>query len=67
MRPGAAARPEGKVWAFRLKTHIGMDVDNGVTHSLEISTAKRHDSQVWEELLNGEETSVCADNGYVSA
>lgn len=26
-----------------------------------------HDSQVWDELLHGEETSAWADKGYVSA
>jgi IS5 family transposase len=30
-------------------------------------TAKVHDSQVWDELLHGAETSVWADRGYVSA
>jgi IS5 family transposase len=38
-----------------------------VTHSLETSTAKLHDSQVWDALLHGDETSVWADKGYVSA
>ena len=36
-------------------------------HSLETSTARLHDSQVWDELLHGDETSVWADKGYVSA
>jgi IS5 family transposase len=50
-------------------------------HSLETTTAKVHDSQVWDELLHGKETSVWAplgtfpsempcramDRGYVSA
>jgi IS5 family transposase len=34
---------------------------------LETSTAKLHDSQVWDELLHGEEDSVWADKGYVNA
>ena len=37
------------------------------TSSLETSTAKLHDSQVWGGLLHGRETSVWADKGYVSA
>jgi IS5 family transposase len=41
--------------------HIGVDADSGVTHSLETSTAKLHDSQVGDELLHGEETSVWAE------
>ena len=38
-----------------MKAHIGVDADSGVTHSVETSTAKLHDSQVW------------VDKGYVSA
>lgn len=53
--------------AGQRKAHIGVDADSGVTHSLETSTAKLHDSQVWDALLHGEETSVWADKGYVSA
>ena len=29
--------------------------------------AKLHDSQVWDDLLHGEESSVWADKGYVGA
>jgi IS5 family transposase len=38
-----------------------------VTHSLETSTARLHDSQVWDALLHGNKASVWADKGYVSA
>jgi transposase, IS5 family len=47
--------------------HVGVDAESGVTHSLETSTAKVHDSRIWDELLHGEETSVWAHKGYVSA
>jgi IS5 family transposase len=50
-----------------MKAHIGVDAGSGVIHSLETSTAKLHDSQVWDALLHGNETSVWADKGYVSA
>jgi len=53
--------------AGQRKAHIGVDANTGVTHSLETSTAKLHDSQVWDELLHGDETSVWADKGYVSS
>ena len=58
---------KGNDWFFGRKAHVGGDADSGVTHSLETSTAKLHDSQVWDELLHGEETSVWADRAYVSA
>jgi transposase, IS5 family len=58
---------KGNDWYFGMKAHIGVDADSGVTHSLETSTAKLHDNQVWDELLHGDEDSVWADKGYVSA
>jgi transposase, IS5 family len=65
--PEMSSTRKGNDWYFGMKAHIGVDADSGVTHSLETSTAKLHDSQVWDELLHGEETSVWADKGYVSA
>ena len=46
--------------AGQRKAHIGIDAESGVTHSLETSTAKLHDSRVWDDLLHGNETSVWA-------
>ena len=43
-----------------MKAHIGVDADSGVTHSLDTSTAKLYDSEVWDGLVLGEETSVWA-------
>lgn len=42
-------------------------MDSGNVHSLEATTAKVHDSRVWDELLHGEDKSVWADKGYISA
>ena len=58
---------KGQQYYFGMKAHIGIDAYRGVTHSLETSTARLHDSQVWDELLHGEEGSVWTDKGYVSA
>jgi IS5 family transposase len=58
---------KGNDWYFGMKAHVGVDADSGIVHSLETTTAKVHDSQVWNELLHGAETSVWADKGYVSA
>jgi len=65
--PEMSSTKKGNDWYFGMKAHIGVDADSGVTHSLETSTARLHDSQVWDALLHGEETSVWADKGYVSA
>jgi IS5 family transposase len=65
--PEMSSTKKGNDWFFGMKAHVGVDADNGIVHSLETTTAKVHDARVWDELLHGEETSVWADNGYVSA
>ena len=78
--PEISSTKKGNDWFFGMKAHIGVDADSGVIHSLETSTAKlpplvecnafdcrAADSQVWDDLLHGNETSVWADKGYVSA
>ena len=65
--PEMSSTKKGNDWYFGMKAHIGVDADSGIVHSLETTTAKVHDSQVWDELLHGDETSVWADKGYVSA
>ena len=65
--PEMSSTKKGNDWYFGMKAHIGVDAESGVTNSLETTTAKVHDSQVWDALLHGRETSVWADKGYVSA
>ena len=65
--PEMSSTEKGNDWFFGMKAHVGVDADSGVVPSLETSTAKVHDSQVWDQLLHGDETSVWADKGYVSA
>ena len=65
--PEMSSSKKGNEWFFGMKAHIGVDAASGVVHSLDTSTAKLHDSQVWDELLHGGKTSVWADKGYVSA
>lgn len=52
--PEMSSTKKGNDWYFGMKARIGVDVDSGVTHSLETSTAKVHDSQVWDDLLHDE-------------
>lgn len=49
---------------FGMKANVGVDAKRGIVHSLETTTAKVHDSQVWDDLLHGRETSVWADKGW---
>jgi len=65
--PEMSSTKKGNDWYFGMKAHVGVDADSGTVHSLEATTAKTHDSQVWDELLHGNETSVWADKGYVHA
>jgi transposase, IS5 family len=53
--------------AGQWKAHISVDADSGIVHSLETSTAKWHDSRIWDELLHGDEASVWADKAYTNA
>lgn len=65
--PEMSSTKKGNDWFFGMKAHVGVDAASGIVHSLDTTTAKVHDSQVWDDLLHGEETSVWADKGYVSA
>jgi IS5 family transposase len=65
--PEMSSTKKGNDWYFGMKAHVGVDADSGVVHSLDTSTARLHDSQVRDELQHGEEASVWADKGYVSA
>lgn len=50
---------------FGYKHHIGMDMRSHLVHRLETTPANVHDSQVWDELLHGEEKAIFADKAYV--
>jgi IS5 family transposase len=65
--PDMSSTKKGNDWYFGMKAHIGVDADSGIVHSLDTSTAKVHDSRIWDDLLHGTETSVWADKAYVSA
>jgi IS5 family transposase len=65
--PEMSSTKKGNAWYFGMKAHVGVDADSGIVHSVEATTAKVHDSRVWDELLHGDEVSVWADKGYVSA
>jgi IS5 family transposase len=51
--PEMSSTKKGNDWFFGMKAHIGVDAESCVTHSLETSTAKLHDSRVWGKLLHG--------------
>jgi len=64
--PDMSSTKKGNDWFFGMKAHIGVDADSGIVHSLDTTTAKVHDSRVWDDLLHGCETSVWADKAYIN-
>jgi transposase, IS5 family len=46
-----------------MKTHIGVDVESGLVHTLHTTTGSSHDVTQAQELLHGEEKMVFADSG----
>jgi IS5 family transposase len=57
---------KGNQWYFGMKAHVGTDTDKGLAHSIVVTDAAVHDSQVMDELLHGEEQAVYGDRAYTS-
>ena len=55
---------KGNQWYFGMKTHIGVDSKTKLIHSIVVTPANCHDSQVLGDLLYREETRVWGDSGY---
>ena len=49
---------------FGMKSHIGVDMETGVIHSIEVTTAKTHDKKMIESCLHGEEIAISGDKAY---
>jgi IS5 family transposase len=57
---------KGNQWYFGMKAHVGTDSGRGLAHSIVVTNAAVHDSQVMDELLHGEEQAVYGDRAYTS-
>jgi IS5 family transposase len=57
---------KGNQWYFGMKAHVGTDTNTGLAHSIVVTDAGVHDSQVMDELLHGEEQAVYGDKAYTS-
>jgi IS5 family transposase len=57
---------KGNQWYFGMKAHVGTDTGRGLVHSVVVTDASVHDSQVMDELLHGEEQAVYGDRAYTS-
>ena len=57
---------KGNQWHFGMKVHVGTD-EQGRAHSVAVTDASVHDSQVMDDLLHGDEDVVYGDKAYASA
>lgn len=64
--PDMKQTKKGNQWFFGAKIHIGTDTQ-GMTHSIAVTDASIHDSQMMEDLLHGEERVVYGDKAYAGA
>ena len=55
---------KGNQWYFGMKAHVGTDTRRGLAHSVVVTNAAVHDSQVMDDLLHGEERAVYGDKAY---
>jgi IS5 family transposase len=55
---------KGNQWYFGMKTHIGVDSKTKLIHSIVVTPANCHDSQMLGDLLHGGETRVWGDSAY---
>jgi IS5 family transposase len=57
---------KGNQWYFGMKAHVGTDAVKGLAHSVVVTDASVHDSQVMDKLMHGEEQTVYGDKAYTS-
>ena len=57
---------KGKQWYFGMKVHTGTDVDSGLVHTVQATSANVADVNVLGELLHGQEQSLHGDSAYHS-
>ena len=57
---------KGNQWYFGMKAHVGTDT-NGRVHSVVVTDAAVHDSQVMDDLVHGDEEVVYGDKAYANA
>lgn len=63
--PEAHQVKKGNQWYFGYKEHIGVDAQSGLVHTVKTTAANVHDSNMASDLLQGKETDVYGDSGYI--
>ena len=64
--PEMKSTKKGNQWHFGMKAHVGTDTE-GKVHSVVVTDASVHDSQIMDELLHGDEQAVYGDKAYANA
>lgn len=64
--PEMKSTKKGNQWRFGMKAHVGTDTE-GRVHSVVVTDASVHASQIMDELLHGEEQAVYGDKAYANA
>lgn len=62
--PAMHQTQKGRQWYFGMKGHFGVDSQNKLIHSVEVTPANIHDSHVLPWLLHGQERRVWGDSAY---
>jgi IS5 family transposase len=57
---------KGNKWYFGMKVHVGVDAKKGLVHTVEVTTAKNHDSTMLPNLVREDDQAVFGDKGYFS-
>ena len=64
--PQMGSTKKGTTWHFGLKAHVGSD-PQGRVHTVVVTSASVHDSQMMDECLHGDEEVIYGDKAYVDA
>ena len=64
--PQMGSTKKGTTWHFGLKAHVGSD-PQGRVHTVVVTSASVHDSQMMDECLHGDEQVIYGDKAYVDA
>jgi IS5 family transposase len=62
--PEMSQTRKGKQYHFGMKAHIGADVESGLVHSVQCTTAKVADITMMQACLHGQEEFVLGDRAY---
>ena len=62
--PEMSSTRKNNNYHFGMKEHIGVDMDSGLIHTIEATTAKNHDITKLEDCLHGYEEVISGDKAY---